>query len=191
MKVSIVPITGDVVECIGGIDGLVARRLDVFVDDRGRLVPLFAETVETRNDLDEKGTSEPREFSLDVGRVRYGYASYTIRGSVRAWHRHEHQTDRFVVLTGTVVFAFVDPFMIDGGRREVVEVPISSGRPTIVLVPPGVWHGFFAVDDVLLLNLPSREYVVGDPDEERCPADVVPGCEEYGDVYDWRRRRDR
>jgi len=77
--------------------------------------------------------------------------------------------------------------LIDGVRvREVRHVPGDQGviteayrpewdaRPTLLVVPTGIWHGVqnLGSTDVLMLNMPSNAYDYEDPDHYRLPFDT-------------------
>lgn len=129
----------------GPIEGVVIKDLQKFVDDRGYLVETFR--------IDELPEGIRPEMS---------YVSSTEPGVARGPHEHEAQTD---------VFAFVGP----GNFRLVlwdnrVDSPTvghrmafycGEDRPVMVIVPPGVVHGYLNVSRTQrgwVLNFPSKLY---------------------------------
>jgi dTDP-4-dehydrorhamnose 3,5-epimerase len=50
---------------------------------------------------------------------------------------------------------------------------LGEPTPRLVLIPPGIWHGFQAIGDTdaFLLHLNTVAFNAGDPDEERLPKD--------------------
>jgi dTDP-4-dehydrorhamnose 3,5-epimerase len=49
------------------------------------------------------------------------------------------------------------------------EFVVGHLRPRLIVIPPGVQHGFTAVGDqtAVMLNIPTREYNYDEPDERR------------------------
>jgi dTDP-4-dehydrorhamnose 3,5-epimerase len=95
-------------------------------------------------------------------------------GVVSAWHKHEHQTDHVFVVGGMLRVVLYDDR--DGsptnGRVDVFNV--SQARPTLLVIPPGVWHGVHNVwhEPSMFVNYFDREYRYEDPDEWRLPQDT-------------------
>lgn len=95
-------------------------------------------------------------------------------GVVRAWHRHELQTDYWVPLRGSATLGVHDE---DRGLTWTLEA--SDERPGVVIIPPRLWHGFATGPDQTLqmLYYASRAYDPERPDEQRRPADSVPALD--------------
>jgi len=157
--------------------GVTLRPLTVNRDPRGTLTELL------RADWDGVFGEE-----MPFAQV---YASVTVPGVARdedRWHVHERQTDRFVVLSGTIVVAIADarPGSPDEGRLLLVAMQAEDDAPApfMVTVPPGTLHGLIAVGDrpAMLLNFPTRLWDASD--EGRVAfADAgiaLPGGEPFG-----------
>lgn len=115
------------------------------VDDRGWLAELVTDSMGT------------------IGHV---YVTTCLPGVVKAWHKHEKQTDRFVLLAGRLLVGLRSSASI----KSVAMMPFES----VLTIDPGVWHGFSAIgpDEAIVLNCTDRPY---DPsDELRMPADAFP-----------------
>lgn len=145
------------------IEGVQVRRLELHADERGSLTELL------RADWPEY--------------TGFGQAIVTLNrvGVVRAWHWHRRQTDRIVVVSGMARVPLYDG-REDSPTRGVLKDHLLRGdAPTLLVVPPGVLHGYRTVGttDAIILNFPDRVYDSGAPDEERIPADSP----EIG--YDW------
>jgi dTDP-4-dehydrorhamnose 3,5-epimerase len=111
---------------------------------------------------------------------------YQIRmlpGVVSAWHSHRRTLDRIFVSQGLAVLALFDDRDDSATRGTVNEFHIGELRPTLVVIPPGVWHGLqnLGTGECVYVNLPGEAYDYADPDHYRLPPDTteIP--------YQWRR----
>jgi len=129
----------------GNIEGVYIERLEKHIDERGFLV----ETV--------------RQDSLPL-RLAFvmSYISYTEPGVARGPHEHKEQTD---------IFAFIGPgnFKISlwdnrtGSTTYGNKMELYGGEdnPVLVVVPPGVVHGYKNISRVrrgMVVNYPDRLY---------------------------------
>ncbi len=173
------------------IEGLIVRTSEWFTDARGSLSVLWTEGSERVPETEpvDDGTGQvkiPCEPEMpylrrnwsgrrhDLGAVRHVYTTTTRPGVVKAWHYHLKQTDRFHVLSGTLMFVFFD--IRDSGTHANFETVFVDARrnPMMIIVPPGVVHGWKNIgnDDACVLNLCTRRWFPqGDPltDEYRIP----------------------
>jgi dTDP-4-dehydrorhamnose 3,5-epimerase-like enzyme len=64
------------------------------------------------------------------------------------------------------------PLHIPG--RSSGEFRCGLARPTLILVPPGEWHGVHNIghEPAILVNMVDRAYRYEDPDHWRLPADT-------------------
>jgi dTDP-4-dehydrorhamnose 3,5-epimerase len=138
------------------IDGLELIRLDVHEDDRG-----FLYEVAHEND----------HFVPQIGQV------YVVgdpgRGAIRAFHKHDELHDWFTIVAGSAKFAFVDDRPESKTHRAVDSFVISARKPSLIVVPPGVYHGWMSLEDqTLMLSVASHVYDRQKPDEIRVPPDA-------------------
>lgn len=95
-------------------------------------------------------------------------------GAISAWHAHARTTDRLFVNFGMMLVALYDgrPGSPTYGRTN--EFRIGSHRPTLIVIPPLVWHGVANLSDQpsLVLNLVDAAYCYEDPDHWRLPLDT-------------------
>ncbi|REJ69531.1 MAG: dTDP-4-dehydrorhamnose 3,5-epimerase [Planctomycetota bacterium] len=140
----------------GPIEGVEFHNPDVHIDARGWLMELYR-----HDELD------PSDFP------QMAYVSATKPGITRGPHAHRHQTD---------LFAFLGPGQFDlylwdsrptsstFGRRMTVRVGADDLR--IVIVPPGVVHGYKNVSavDGWVFNFPNQLYAGR---ERREPVDEI------------------
>jgi dTDP-4-dehydrorhamnose 3,5-epimerase len=154
------------------IDGALVQELDWYTDQRGSLSVLLRD--------------DARELLGD--RIGQAYVTTVLPGVVKAWHRHALQWDRMVGLSGRVLLVLVDGRDDSPTRGAVFETVLGERHSRLVLIPPGVWHGFKGISagEAMVLNLPTRAYDRDAPDEQRAapdqpPVDGLP-------PYDWARR---
>jgi dTDP-4-dehydrorhamnose 3,5-epimerase len=122
--------------------------------DRGHLME-----VERRDD----------SFYLDFGQA---YITMTKPGVVRAWYRHKRQTDQIALVKGRLLLVLIDSREDSPTFQAVQQIRITEDAPALVQIPPGIWHGFQALDgEAYLLHLNTVPFEFGDPDEERLAAD--------------------
>lgn len=109
-------------------------------------------------------------FPAGIGEI---YFSEILPGKVKAWKTHTRQTQRLCVPIGKIRIALYDT-RADSTTLRVLDV-LELGRPdayNLLIIPPGIWHGFRCASDTpaLLCNCPDMPH---DPDEcQRAPADT-------------------
>jgi dTDP-4-dehydrorhamnose 3,5-epimerase len=136
-------------------------ELKARVDDRGYLVKMLR-------------ADDP--FFTKFGEVYIigNFAQLTIR----AWHKHELLWDYFHVSHGAAKFALRDDRRDSPSYEEINSFVMSSRNPCTLVVPPGVFHGWMALEnDTQLISVGSELYDPEHLDEVRVPYDS------FG--YDW------
>ncbi len=132
------------------INGVIIKKLNKNTDERGWLAEFF------RND------------EIDYSPVM-GYVSVTKPSVVRGPHEHKAQSDCFV-FTGPGSFELHLWDNRDGSKTKDKHIQIKAGanNPTMVIVPPGVVHGYKCVSDVdgWCVNLPDKLYKGEEKGEE-------------------------
>ena len=99
-----------------------------------------------------------------------GNLSTSATGVLRGLHLHRRQTDLWVVVSGRVFVALVDARPLVDGRREPPSVQTREfAAGDWVVIPPGVAHGFLALEPVQLMYQVTNEY---------------DGTDEYGFAWD-------
>ncbi|GJQ20371.1 MAG: dTDP-4-dehydrorhamnose 3,5-epimerase [Bacteroidia bacterium] len=128
----------------GPIDGLVVKELVPHADPRGWLIEVFR-----KDELEA-------DFFPEMG-----YVSGTKPGVTRGPHEHVEQTDLFCFI-GPSRFKVVcwDSRKHSRTRGHTVTFEAGEERPLLVLVPPGVVHGYKNIGTVegWVLNFPNRLY---------------------------------
>jgi len=124
------------------INGVVIKTINKYNDERGWLAEIF------RRD----------EFNFDPAMA---YVSLTNPGIVRGPHEHVAQSDCFVFLgPGSFRLYLWDRRETSSTNGEALEIEVGIDNPTMVIVPPGVVHGYKCISDMpaLSINLPDKLY---------------------------------
>jgi dTDP-4-dehydrorhamnose 3,5-epimerase len=124
------------------IKGVIIKDLQKYNDERGWLMEIY------RND--------------EVGfQPVMSYMSMTEPGVVRGPHEHKDQSDCFVFPgPGTFEVHLWDRRENSETKDEYQKIQVGEDEPRLILVPPGVVHGYKCVSDKpgLCINLPDRLY---------------------------------
>ena len=137
------------------IQGVRVVALEPHVDDRGYLIEILRAT-------DEHFTRFGQVYL--VGDVT--------RGTIRAFHKHQVLYDFFFISHGSAKFALRDDRPDSPTYGEMMTVVIGERNPSLVVVPPGVYHGWMALeDDTQMISIASEVYDRQQPDEVRVPPD--------------------
>jgi dTDP-4-dehydrorhamnose 3,5-epimerase len=140
--------------------------LPVRMDDRGYLFEIVRAA----------GGEELHAVAHQFGQVYL--VGDPVRGTVRAYHKHDELWDWFCIVHGTAKFVLRDDRRESPTYREIMEIVIGDKRPRLIVVPPGVYHGWMSLtDDVLMVSVASHTYNRESPDEHRIPPDS------FGDVW--------
>ncbi|MEW6238832.1 MAG: dTDP-4-dehydrorhamnose 3,5-epimerase family protein [Candidatus Omnitrophota bacterium] len=138
------------------IDGvkIIARKR--YADDRGYLVEILRD--------------DDAEF-IKFGQI---YVTCLRRGVVKAWHKHEKQTDFFYIVSGTSKIGLYDDRPDSPTQGEYQTVILGDeGEQALLAIPPMVWHGQMSLSETtMLVNLPTEHYERSKPDEIRAAVDV-------------------
>ena len=126
------------------LPGVVIGRLQRFPDARGS----FAEAWRASGD---KSTDPFAGVQANL--------SSSARGVLRGLHLHQRQLDRWIVLDGVAFVALVDlRSMVAGDATEPSVLTATLAKDETVVIPPGVAHGFLAIEPLELLYVVTNEY---------------------------------
>ena len=148
------------------IDGVKTKKLRVIPDERGRLMEIL------RSD---------GNFFFKFGQV---YMTTTYPGVVKAWHKHEKQTDNVTCVQGMIKLVLYDPREDSSTFKEISQFYLGIHSPQLVQIPPGVYHGWMCVseEEAIIVNIPTEVYDYENPDEQRLDP-------HKNDIpYDWERK---
>lgn len=130
---------------------------------------------------DERGAVLHMLRSTDPHFAGFGeiYFSTVYPGVVKAWKNHSRMTANYACVHGRIKVVVYDDREGSSTAGGLLEVFIGPEEHALVVIPPGVWHGFQGVAEPvsILANCATEP---SDPDElERRDArsDEVP--------YDW------
>jgi dTDP-4-dehydrorhamnose 3,5-epimerase len=137
------------------IEGVIVTPLKLLPNEKGRLME-----VQRRDDPGFPGFGQ-------------AYITQSFAHVVKAWYRHRVQIDQLAVITGLLKLALYDDREGSRTKGQLNEIMLGELMPRLVLIPPGVWHGFKAVGEssAFLLHINSEPFDFANPDEERLPAD--------------------
>lgn len=91
---------------------------------------------------------------------------------VRAFHKHERLHDWFCIVRGSAKYCLADDRKDSPTYGAVQSVVASAREPKLVIVPPGVYHGWMSLEpDTIMVSTASHEYNKASPDETRVPPD--------------------
>lgn len=101
-----------------------------------------------------------------------------VRGTVRAFHKHEVLWDYFCIIKGSAKFIFVDDRNENQTYQKQETVILSEKSPEMIIVPPGVYHGWMSLEDeTIMVSTASEVYNKENPDEIRISPDS------FGDIW--------
>ncbi len=124
------------------IKDVVIKSLNKYEDQRGWLSEVYR--------LDETSY-----------RPQMAYISVTKPGVSRGPHEHVYQSDCFVFVgPGNFELYLWDRREDSETKGENIKVIVGENNPSMVIVPPGVVHGYKCVGDkeAYCLNLPDKLY---------------------------------
>jgi dTDP-4-dehydrorhamnose 3,5-epimerase len=135
------------------INDVKCKKLRVIPDERGRLMEIL------RND-------DP-DF-MKFGQV---YMTTNYPGVVKAWHYHKVQWDFVVCIKGMIKIVLYDNRGDSSTYKELNEFFIGEHNPCMVVIPPGVCHGWKCISETesMVVNLPTEKFNYEAPDEQRLP----------------------
>lgn len=148
------------------IDGVKTIKLRVIPDERGRLMEILR--------------ADDNHF-IKFGQV---YMTTTYPGVVKAWHKHEKQTDSVACVQGMIKLALYDGREDSPTYKEVNHFYLGVHNPMLVQIPQNIYHGWMCVSEqeAIIVNIPTEVYNYENPDEQRLDP-------HQNDIpYDWKRK---
>lgn len=124
------------------IKDLIVKKLNKYEDHRGWLSEVYR--------LDET------EYKPQMA-----YISVTKPGIIRGPHEHVFQSDCFVFVgPGNFELYLWDRRAESEANGEHLKIEVGENNPTMVIVPPGVVHGYKCIGEkeAYSINLPDKLY---------------------------------
>ncbi|MCK5061493.1 dTDP-4-dehydrorhamnose 3,5-epimerase family protein [Candidatus Parcubacteria bacterium] len=124
------------------IKGVIVKKLNKFEDSRGWLTEIWRE--------------DESKYKAVMA-----YISQTMPGVVRGPHEHKFQSDCFVFIgPGSFELYLWDRREDSPNKDEHIIIKVGTDNPTMVIVPPGVVHGYKCVSDSSgwCVNMPNKLY---------------------------------
>ncbi len=133
------------------IEGIKEKKLRVIPDERGRLMEILR--------------SDDSIFN-HFGQV---YMTTTYPGVVKAWHKHEKQTDNVACIKGMIKLVVYDARENSPSYKEINQFYIGIYNPLLIQIPAGIYHGWMCVseEEAMIINIPDKVYDYKNPDEKR------------------------
>lgn len=105
-------------------------------------------------------------FEAADGQINY---AVLFPGVVKAWHRHQKQTDYFCVVVGNARVA-----LYDEEKNEFQTHFMGELNPKVVKIEPKIWHGYTALGGKPcgLIYYMDLKFNPDAPDEERAAWDA-------------------
>lgn len=152
------------------IEALKVIDLAIHEDDQGYLI----EIVRHADD------PEPDGVVHQFGQVYL--VEDPARGTIRTFHKHDELWDWFFISHGSAKFVLMDDRSGSPTCGEMMTIIASARKPRLIVVPPGVYHGWMSLeDDTQMVSTASHTYNQETPDQIRIPPDA------FGDVVDSER----
>jgi len=148
-------------------------------------------------------------YFLGIGGFGQAYVTTVQPGITKAWHMHNHQTDRMILLRGIVRFGCVrstftevnmrtnmtntlavgcvnDICTVSHNYEKVLDLVVNDYDPMLIVIPENIYHGFMNVGttEAYILNIPDNMYDYEKPDEQREDSTY------FSSVFNWAARMD-
>jgi dTDP-4-dehydrorhamnose 3,5-epimerase len=124
-----------------GIEGALLVQPTVYRDSRGFFFEIMRASW----------------LSMPVPFVQWN-VSRSAAGVVRGLHFHRLQSDYWHVIDGRLLVALVDLRPDSPTHRVGMCLEMDAAKPTALLIPPGVVHGYRILSSATLLYLVDNEY---------------------------------
>lgn len=121
------------------LKGIKIKNLEIHKDDRGYLFEGLR-----------------KDDSLFDGKYGQCLISVVYADIIKGLHKHKKQTDYTLCAKGRVLYVVSD-------EKEVQKFILDENKPVLIKVPPGLWHGYKAIEkEAVLVHIMDRTY---DPED--------------------------
>lgn len=132
------------------IDGVICKKLNPIIDDRGDLTELWS-----------TGWPDSNKFLQPI----HIYQSATNFDVIKGWHLHEENIVQAAVTRGKIQYILVDVRPDSPTYGTVNSLFLGSDKPSLLKIPTGIIYGWKALSspEVLITNFSAYLY---NPDED-------------------------
>jgi dTDP-4-dehydrorhamnose 3,5-epimerase len=137
----------DAVEAMVQMSPNEVRGHETVMDGGARAAALSIDGVRV---LQLPSVTMPNGFMMEMFRTDWPAIGSSVRqinwfqlssGAVTGWHCHAGHTDHLAGVAGTIKLALWDGRDASPSKGATEIIRIGPDHPTMVIVPPGVWHG--------------------------------------------------
>jgi dTDP-4-dehydrorhamnose 3,5-epimerase len=125
-------------------DGVLIRPLSLRQDTRGTLIEIFR-----------------AEWCLGCEAIQFNTVT-SRAGVLRGVHVHVRHWDHIVVVAGRMLLGLHDLRSLTGTYQQSCMIELDADKPSAVVIPPGVAHGFYFPQSSILVYGTSHYWDVGD-----------------------------
>jgi dTDP-4-dehydrorhamnose 3,5-epimerase len=138
------------------------EAIKIAIDDRGVLLQLF--------EIKNKKISFDGQNYIDLPPIKRIYLIRNFsKDIIRGMHYHEYEWKYFIVIRGSAKFV-ISPTPHIG--EETKTFVLSETKPEVLIVPPGNYNGWIALEDnTLLLGMSNFSLEESLNDDKRIPPD--------------------
>ena len=137
-----------------------------------------AEVVPLQRFEDERGSVLHMLKSTDPHFRGFGeiYFSSVYPGVVKAWKLHRRMTANYACVQGRVLVVLHDDREGSPTRGAILETTIGPDAHHLVVIPPGVWHGFKGLGEPvsILANCATEPADPDELDRREAATDLIP-----------------
>src|SRR5262249_10252447 len=97
--------------------------------------------------------------------------SFTVSGKIRGWGLYRFTIDRLFAAAGSLLIVCYDARRSSSTFGRVNEFMFGDKNPGLVIIPPGVYHGWQNIgdNDATIVSMPSQLYDHDGPDRWELP----------------------
>ena len=106
---------------------------------------------------DDRAQRKLNIFDIPEAQINVSYVNSTEH--VVAWHKHNIQTDYWACIKGSFKVGLASPITVNGEKTYKVDwLYLSDKNPKAIKIPPGVYHGYKALEphSILLYYLTEK-----------------------------------
>ena len=139
------------------IEGVKLKELKNVIKDNGHLTEIWR-----------------ADWQLDDEHVKQIFQNVLEPNGLSGWHAHADTIDRIMVNFGKMKIVLYDARKDSPTYGYINEFRIGSIRPTLIVVPPKVFHAVqnISMEKSALINIVNHAYSYKDPDHWRLPIDT-------------------